>query len=139
MTNPNSPWGTRTVLDLVDELSDPEDRRFDRQIVDAFLEDFLEEEEEEDTVSAADDPSSDGTDAAPDDTAPESDANQQTEGMGDTDGPPTIEGDTPPVAGEVPPAEADQGQGADDDEAKQHGAKSGAAAEKRRRMCPSPR
>ncbi len=62
VTNPNSPWGTKTILDLVDELSDPDDRRFDRQILDGFLEDFLEEEEEQDEASDEDASSSDGND-----------------------------------------------------------------------------
>lgn len=37
VTNPASPWSTRSAAEVVAELADPEDQRFDRRVVDAFL------------------------------------------------------------------------------------------------------
>ena len=37
VTNPASPWSTRSASEVVRELADPDDTRFDRRVVDAFL------------------------------------------------------------------------------------------------------
>lgn len=37
VTNPASPWSTRSAAEVVEELRNPEDPRFDQRVVDAFL------------------------------------------------------------------------------------------------------
>jgi putative nucleotidyltransferase with HDIG domain len=37
VTNPASPWSTRSAAEVVKELRDPQDTRFDRRVLDAFL------------------------------------------------------------------------------------------------------
>jgi len=38
MTNPHSPWATLTMRELIAEISDEDDERFDPKVVAAFLE-----------------------------------------------------------------------------------------------------
>ncbi len=37
VTNPASPWSTRSAAEVVEEFRDPEDPRFDQRVLDAFL------------------------------------------------------------------------------------------------------
>ncbi len=37
VTNPASPWSTRSAAEVVEELRDPDDQRFDQRVLDAFL------------------------------------------------------------------------------------------------------
>jgi HD-GYP domain-containing protein (c-di-GMP phosphodiesterase class II) len=42
VTNPGSPWGTKSLQQVVDEISSEEDKRFDPTVVLAFVEDYMQ-------------------------------------------------------------------------------------------------
>jgi HD-GYP domain-containing protein (c-di-GMP phosphodiesterase class II) len=52
VTNPGSPWATKSIQDVVDEVRSDEDKRFDPTVVQAFVEDYLRATESSDDLTA---------------------------------------------------------------------------------------
>jgi len=52
VTNPGSPWGGKSLQDVVDEISSDKDKRFDPTVVIAFVEDFMKATDSSEDVKA---------------------------------------------------------------------------------------